>query len=55
MNKEDIKKYILKTWSVSSGKRITAMLKKYWELKEEKINSAPDIVETAKEIFNIKL
>ena len=40
------KQYILRVWNVSSGARITKMLKKYWGLEEPK-----DIIQTAKKLF----
>ncbi len=65
MNKQDAKKFILSHWKVSSGKRITEMLRHYLKtyyfsgdnLKELEIavnsENKPDIVEQAKEIFKV--
>ena len=49
LSKQQQKQYILKHFKLSSGKKITEMLKRYWSNNK---NSAPDIVETAKKIFN---
>ena len=49
MNKEEQKEWILKRMKVSSGKRITQMLNKYW--KTDKNDG--DIIATAKQIFDI--
>ena len=49
MNKLEQKKYIIKTWKLSSGKRITQMLNKYWETDK----NDGDIIATAKQIFDI--
>lgn len=63
MNKQEAKKFILQNWKLSSGKRITEMLKRYLKtyyftkdnLKELEIavnsENKPSIIETAKEIF----
>ena len=51
MDKQQQKQYILKHFKLSSGKKITEMLKRYWSNNEYK-NSAPDIVETTENIFN---
>jgi len=48
MNKLEQKKYIIKTWKLSSGKRISAMLRRYWS-----VDKSDDIVKKAKEIFNV--
>jgi hypothetical protein len=50
MNKIDPKQYTKQTILHGSGKRITLVLKRYWQLKNK--NSAPDIVDIAKKIFN---
>tara|TARA_Y100000310_G_C20498498_1_gene722731 strand:- start:112 stop:261 length:150 start_codon:yes stop_codon:yes gene_type:complete len=46
MTNEEKKKYIKKHWNVSSGKRISAMLKKYW-----KGRGAKDLTSEAVKIF----
>ena len=52
MNNKQAKEFILSHWKLSSGKRITTMLKKYWDLsrkeKEDKIITA------TKKIFNVR-
>ena len=52
MEKSEIKKYIMKTWNVSSGKRITEMLKRYFA-KDNLKPVQSNLIETAKEIFNV--
>jgi hypothetical protein len=47
MNEKDKKEYILKSWKVSNGKRITEMLKRYW-----KLNKIDDMLAEAKKIFD---
>jgi hypothetical protein len=52
MNKQEAKEYIKQQWNISSGSRIATMLKRYWSLKEGKINPTKfDLVEEAKKIF----
>jgi hypothetical protein len=45
-NDVEKKQYILKSWSLSSGKRIALMLKRYWSKK-----TPPTTFELAKSIF----
>ena len=51
MNNKEAKKYILQHWSLSSGKRITEMLKRYWQLTKE--NKQEELISATKKIFNI--
>jgi len=55
MTNEEKKDYIKSQWQVSSGSRITAMLKRYWSsvLVEENINPATN--EEIEKIFDGKL
>ena len=46
MSKEEQKEWIRKNWKLSSGKKITEMLRRYWEVK--------DTIKTAEDIFNGK-
>ena len=41
------KQYILRVWSISSGKKIALMLKEYWGLEKKQEN----IITTAKKLF----
>ena len=50
MTNKEKKLLIKKHWSISSGPKISAMLKKYWGVTEKK---KEDIIETAKKIFEI--
>ena len=43
-NKSDIKQYILKSWKISDGSRITEMLLRYW-CPKDKQESLLDIAE----------
>lgn len=47
MDDKEKKAYILKRWRVSSGKRITEMIKRYW-----KLNKMDDMLAEAKKLFN---
>jgi hypothetical protein len=49
MNKQEQKEYIVKHFKLSSGKRITEMLLRFWGLKNI---SAKTQAELAEEIFN---
>ena len=50
MTQQEKKKYILKVWDISSGKRISEKLKRYYSgLPKE--NSGVDIIKTAQEVF----
>ena len=49
LSKEEQKKWILKRMPVSSGKRITEMLNRYWKTDK----NGGDIIATAKQIFDI--
>jgi len=46
---QEKKEYIKKHFKLSSGKRITKMLKRYWSVKEDIVEE--NIIETAKDIF----
>jgi hypothetical protein len=49
MTEQEKKKYILKVWKLSPGKKISEMLKRYWNLK----NAAKiDGFSMAEKIFN---
>ena len=52
MDKPTAKKYIIKHWNTSNGKRITEMLKRYFA-KDNLEPTQSNLVETAKEIFNV--
>ena len=54
MNQEQKKSYIKKHWNISSGARISEMLRRYWvkDEVEEKIET-PNSFELAKEIFDV--
>ena len=51
-SKRQAKKYILKHWNTSSGKRITQLLLRYWQLKEN--NYQENLINAAKKIFNVQ-
>jgi len=51
MNTQEKKDYIKTNWKLSSGKRITEMLKRYWSFESEKTAPEKDSYELAKEIF----
>ena len=48
MDKKQAKEYILKHWKVSSGKRITKMLLRYWKLKK---TGGDSLIQFAKKLF----
>ena len=48
LTKKQQRKWILKNWSSSSGKRIAEMCRRYWSTPEE------NIINIAKEVFNDK-
>jgi hypothetical protein len=50
MDTQEAKKYCKQTIRTQSGKRIAEVLKRYYKHIENK-NSAPDVFEVAKEIF----
>jgi hypothetical protein len=52
MTDKEKKAYILKSWNVSSGKKITEMCKRYFSSREVKNSGKPGIYEKAQEIFN---
>ena len=52
MNKQEARKYILRHWSLSSGKRITEMLKRYWQLSKE--TKQEELITATKKIFNVR-
>ena len=52
MNQQERKAYIKRSWNVSSGKRITQMLKRYWGNQE--IKSDKNVVELTEGIFKEK-
>ena len=47
LTKQEQKDYIKRVWSVSSGKKITLMLKKYFGVE----NKQESLEETARELF----
>jgi hypothetical protein len=48
----DKRDYIKKTWRVSSGRKITEMLLRYWKVKPTELKR-PATMEEIKEIFGI--
>ena len=52
LSKQEAKKYIIKHWNISSGKRITEMLNRYFA-KDNLKPVQSNLIETAKEIFNV--
>ena len=44
MQKVDPKKYTVQTINTASGKRITEVLKRYWNITGEKKDDAADLV-----------
>ena len=52
MDKPTAKKYIIKHFNTSSGKRITEMLNRYFA-KDNLKPVQSNLIETAKEIFNV--
>lgn len=50
MDNKSKKEYIKKTWRVSSGKRLSEMLRRYWQIKPKKVATSED----AERIFNEK-
>ena len=48
MTQQEKKSDILKVWGISSGERISEMLKRYFSGIP---NEGPDIIKTAQEIF----
>jgi len=54
MNKTEQKDYIKNQWNISSGKRISEMLRRYWLKENDNTNTQEvpeDLLETAKKIF----
>ena len=52
MTLKEQKKYILKEWKTSSGKKITEMTSRYY--KNVLCGEDTDLISTAKEIFDIE-
>jgi len=53
MNKQEAKQYILKQWNISSGAKITEMLKRYFSMKDVQENlETPTQEDIALRIFN---
>lgn len=51
MNDQQKKKWIKQRWNLSSGDKITEMLKRYWNLKKTDEKKEYDEYEQVKEVF----
>jgi hypothetical protein len=49
---QEKKQYILSHWNLSSGSRISEMLKRYWShLKEKEATTQEKLIKSAEDIF----
>lgn len=51
VNAKQAKEYIMTYWKVSSGKKITEMLNRYWELTKKETEEK--LIKTAKKVFKV--